>query len=91
MTEPQVWVMIGMFSTVMFGVLSVFLVLNWRMLNSVRNELQTEMRAGFDVVHAKFDAMNTKMDERFARVDEKIDHLDRDVSALIRRDFGEQR
>lgn len=79
MTEPQVWVMIGMFSTVMFGVLSVFLLLNWRMLHSVRNELQTEMRAGFDVVDAKFDAMNTK-----------IDHLDRDVSALIRRDFGEQ-
>ena len=70
MTEPQVWVLIGVFVVAMFGVPGLVVPLINRATRNAIGELRGEMLGGFKAV------------------DVKLDHLDRDVSALMRREFG---
>jgi len=91
MTEAQVWTMLGVFTTLMFGMLTVVSVGFVRVLRAelggvrseiggVRSEIggvREEMRARFEAVDARFDA-----------VGHRIDGLDRDVQMLVRRNFG---
>ena len=76
MTEPQVWVLMGIFATAVFGMLGWQTVTFNRTIESLRRELQA-FRESFD---AKFDVVN-----------HKIDGLDRDVQLLMRREFGVDR
>ena len=90
LTEPQVWTLIGVFSTVLFA---VFATMSGYMVRT--------MNAGFDRVDAKIDglraAMNAKFDRvdtqfelvdvKFERVNDRFDHLDRDVQAISKRVF----
>ena len=88
LTEPQIWTMIGVFTALMFGMLTLVSTLFVRVVRSevggLRGELlgeigglRAEMRARFEAVDARFDAVNLK-----------IDGLDRDVQLLMRREFG---
>lgn len=88
MTEAQVWTMIGVFTTLMLGTLTIIATLFVRVLRSeiggLRAELsgeigslRTEMSARFEAVDARFDAVNVR-----------IDGLDRDVQALVKHTFG---
>ncbi|HEY9498841.1 MAG TPA: hypothetical protein VIQ78_07450 [Terrimesophilobacter sp.] len=87
-TEPQIWTMIGVFTALMFGMLTLVSTLFVRVVRSevggLRGELlgeigglRAEMRARFEAVDARFDAVHVK-----------IDGLDRDVQLLMRREFG---
>ena len=76
-TEPQVWTMIGVFTALMFGMLTI---VSTRFIRVVRAEiggLRAEMNARFDAVDVRFDSVHSK-----------IDGLDRDVQSLMRREFG---
>ena len=88
LTEPQIWTMIGVFTALMFGMLTLVSTLFVRVVRSevggLRGELlgeigglRAEMRARFEAVDARFDAVHVK-----------IDGLDRDVQLLMRREFG---
>jgi hypothetical protein len=43
----------------------------------------------FQAMDARFDAMDAKVDARFETIAAKLEHLDRDVTALMRRAWGE--
>ncbi|MCT2224747.1 hypothetical protein [Microbacterium paraoxydans] len=95
MDGAQVWTMIGAFTALMMGMLTVVSTLFIRVLRSeiggLRNEmtgqlggLRNEMTARFDAVNTRFDAVGTRIDG----VNARIDGLDRDVQALVKRTFG---
>lgn len=77
MTEPQVWVLIGVFATAIFGMMSWQTVFFTRTLTTSINSLR-------DVMDARFESI----DRRFESVDRQLAALDRDVAALSRRVFG---
>lgn len=83
MTEPQVWTLIGVFSTVLFAVFATMSGYIVRLMN-----------AGFDRVDAKIDGLRAEMnarfelvDVKFERINDRFDHLDRDVQAISKRVF----
>ena len=78
MTEPQSWVLIGLFTTLMLGGMTVMTTLLTRTVTASIDGLRGEMNGLRGEMNARFDAMGTR-----------IDHLDRDISALSRRVWGE--
>ena len=81
MSDPQVWAVIGVFTTIMLGGMTLMTTLLTRTLNVAIAGLRAEMSARFEAVDARFHAV----DARFDSIDTQIAHLDRDVSALIHR------
>ena len=88
MTEPQVWVLIGVFAAAMFGMIGIVTSSFNRTLTAaiggVRTEIggvRTEISGLRDVMDARFDAVDAKFDAKF-------DVLDRDIQALSRQVFG---
>ena len=102
MTDPQIWTMIGAFTALMLGVLTVVSTLFVRVVRAeiggLRGEIGGEMRglrheinARFEAVDARFEAVDARFDIVNARIDAvhtRIDGLDRDVQALVKRTFG---
>ncbi|MEZ0140700.1 hypothetical protein AB1285_12015 [Microbacterium sp. NRRL B-14842] len=84
MDGAQVWTMIGAFTALMMGMLTVVSTLFIRVLRSEIGSLRNEMTARFDAVNTRFDAVGTRIDG----VNARIDGLDRDVQALVKRTFG---
>ncbi len=94
LTEPQVWTLIGVFGSAIFGMNA--LMSGWfvRVLRAEVGGLRGEMRAEISGLRgemsAKFervDAQFERVDAQFERVDTRLDHLDRDVQALTRKVF----
>lgn len=88
MTEPQTWVLIGIFGG------AIFSMVGWQTVSFNRN-LTTAIGALRESMEAKFDGLRTEMNARFETVDRrletmdaKIEALDRDVQAISRRVFG---
>ncbi len=84
MNDAQIWTMIGSFTALMLGMLTVVSTLFIRVVRAeiggLRGEiggLRGEMNARFDTVNARFDTVNTR-----------IDGLDRDMQAVVKRSFG---
>lgn len=81
MNDAQIWTMIGSFTTLMFGTLTVISTLFIRVVRSeiggLRNEMNGQIGGLRNEMNARFDAMNTR-----------IDGLDRDVQAIVKRTFG---
>jgi hypothetical protein len=84
MTEPQVWVLMGVFAASIFGMLT------WQTISFNR-----ALRTSIDGLGARIDGLREATDAKFAVVearfdttDAKIDALDRDVQALTRHVFG---
>ena len=89
--EPQVWVLIGLFTTIMLGGMTLMTTLINRAtaeaINGVRGEigglrgeisgLRGEMNGRFESVHVRFDSL-----------EKRVDQLDGDVSALTRHLWG---
>ncbi|HIE62723.1 MAG TPA: hypothetical protein EYQ02_14210 [Microbacterium sp.] len=78
MTEPQSWALIGVFTSIMLGGMTIMTTLLMRTVTASVNGLRGEMTGLRGEMNARFDAMGTR-----------IDHLDRDISALSRRVWGE--
>ncbi|RYY43717.1 MAG: hypothetical protein EON53_13785 [Actinomycetales bacterium] len=100
MDEPQVWTLIGVFGTALFGMLTLMSTMFVRTLRtefgslrtemgteigSLRSEMGTELRS----VRGEIGSLRTEMQAEFASVRTEIKHLDRDVQALSRRVFGD--
>ena len=90
MDTAQIWTMIGAFTALMLGTLTVISTMFVRILRSeiagVRSEiggLRGEMNGRFDAVNARFETVNARIDG----VNNRIDGLDRDVQALVKRTF----
>jgi len=87
-TEPQVWVLIGVFAAAIFGMIGIVTSSFNRTLTAaisgVRTEIsgvRTEISGLRDIMDARFDAVDAKFDAKF-------DVLDRDIQALSRQVFG---
>ncbi|GAA0193713.1 hypothetical protein GCM10008944_08180 [Cytobacillus oceanisediminis] len=76
--EPQVWTLIGVFGTALFGMLTLLSTMFVRIL-------RTELRS----VRGEIGSLRTEMQAEFASVRTEIKYLDRDVQALSRRVFGD--
>jgi hypothetical protein len=55
MTEPQVWVLIGVFTTAIFGMLT------WQTI-SFNRALRTSIDSLREVMNARFDTVDTRME-----------------------------
>ncbi len=80
MTEPQVWVLVGVFATAIFGMLT------WQTI-SFNRALRTSIDGLRDVMDVRFGAIEGRLE----RLETKVDGLDRDVQALTRHVFGTDR
>lgn len=74
MTEPQSWVLIGVFVTIMLGGMTLMTTLINRATTSAIDGLRGEVNG-----------LRGEMNARFESVEHRIAHLDRDVTALVRR------
>lgn len=98
LTEVQVWTMMGVFTTLFFGTLTVVSMLFVRVVRAEIGGLRAEMNgrfeavdARFEVVNSRFDAVDTRIDAVNGRIDAvngRIDAIDRDVQVLVKRTFG---
>ena len=77
MTEPQVWVLMGVFAASIFGMLT------WQTISFNR-----ALRASIEGLGARIDGLREATDAKFGVVETKLDALDRDVQALTRHVFG---
>lgn len=91
MTEPQVWVVIGVFATSFFAMMSWQTISFNRTLRTSIDALDRSLTGRIDglreATNARFDAL----DIRVAIVEKKLDGLDHDVQALTRHVFGPER
>lgn len=77
MTEPQVWVLIGVFAAALFGMLWV-----------VTTGFNRTMGAQFETMEARFVTFETRMNARFDAIDAKLEKMHRDIQALSRHMLG---
>lgn len=80
LTEPQVWVLIGVFAAAMFGMIGVVLTSFNRTLTASIGGMRTEIAGLRDTMDSKFDTLDAKFTGKF-----KV--LDRDIQALSRHVF----
>lgn len=84
MNDPQIWTLIGVFTAVMLGGMTLMTTFINRAMTAGFSGLRGEMNARFEAVDARFEAVE-------ARLGAKIELLDKDVQVLTRRVFGEDR
>lgn len=77
MTEPQVWVLIGVFAAALFGMFTIVSTLFIRVIRSEISGLRGE-----------FTGLRGEMMARFDLLEQRVDGLDRDVQALVKHTFG---
>ncbi len=74
MTEPQSWALIGLFTTIMLGGMSIMTILINRSIDGLRGEMT-----------GRIDGLRGEMNGRFDAVNVRMDSLDKDVAALVKR------
>ena len=88
MTEPQVWVLIGVFAAAMFGMIGIVTSSFNRTLTAAISGVRTEISGVRTEISGLRDVMDARFDAVDAKVDAKFDVLDRDIQALSRQVFG---
>ena len=81
LNEPQVWVLIGVFATAIFGMIGIVTTTFNRTLTTAIGGLRETMDARFETMDAKFETLDAKFTGKF-------EMLDRDIQALSRHVFG---
>lgn len=77
MTEPQIWVLIGIFAAAIFSMIGI-----------VTTSFTRTLTASLTRVDTRIDGLREVMEAKFEKMDAKFDLLDRDIQALSRRVFG---
>jgi hypothetical protein len=77
LTEPQVWVLIGVFAAAIFGMMGI-----------ATTSFNRTLTASLARVDTRIDGLREVMEAKFEKMDAKFDLLDRDIQALSRRVFG---
>ncbi|WAA66868.1 hypothetical protein [Microbacterium oxydans] len=103
MNDAQIWTMIGSFTALMFGMLTVVTTLFIRILRSeigglrsemngqlggLRNEMNGQIGGLRNEMNGQLSGLRNEMNARFDAVNTRIDGLDRDVQAIVKRTFG---
>lgn len=81
MNDAQIWTMIGCFTALMLGMLTVVSTLFIRVVRTEISGLRGEM-------NAQIGGLRHEMNARFDTVNTRIDGLDRDMQAVVKRTFG---
>ena len=77
MTEPQVWVLIGVFAAAFFALIGI-----------VTTNFNRTMVARFQTMDARFESLRSEMNAKFDIINMKLENMDRDIQALSRHVFG---
>ncbi|MBS1906632.1 MAG: hypothetical protein JST33_08710 [Actinobacteria bacterium] len=77
MNDAQIWTMIGAFTALMLGMMTIVSTLFIRVLRAEIGGLRSEVNGRLGEMNGRLDTMNARMDG-----------LDRDVQALVKRTFG---
>lgn len=85
MNEPQVWTLIGVLGTALFGMLTLMSTMFVRILRTEIGSVRSEIGS----VRGEIGSLRREMQAEFASVRTEIKYLDRDVQALSRRVFGD--
>nr|WP_245762974.1 hypothetical protein [Microbacterium azadirachtae] len=85
MTEPQVWTLIGVFTAIMLGGMTLMTTLLTRAIDGRLEALEGRFHSRFDAMDSKFEGLRAEMNARFDAVDVKVLALDKDVAALADR------
>jgi hypothetical protein len=88
MTEPQVWVLIGVFAASMFGMITIVTVSISRTLTAAIGGVRSEIAGLRETMDARFVAVDARFEAMDAKFSGKFEVLDRDIQALSRRVFG---
>ncbi|ACQ82164.1 hypothetical protein Bcav_3923 [Beutenbergia cavernae DSM 12333] len=81
MTEAQVWTMLGVFTTLLFGMMTILSTTFVRILRTETGRTNDRIEALDAKLDIRFDSLRVEMNAR-------IDALDRDVGHLTRRMYG---
>lgn len=81
MNDAQIWTMIGCFTALMLGMLTVVSTLFILVVRTEISGLRGEM-------NAQIGGLRHEMNARFDTVNTRIDGLDRDMQAVVKRTFG---
>ncbi len=84
LTEPQVWVLIGVFSAAFFGLIGIVST----SLNRTMNARFEGMNYRFEAMESRFQSMEARVDSKFDIINVKLENMDRDIQALSRHVFG---
>jgi hypothetical protein len=88
MNDAQIWTMIGAFTALMFGMMTVVSTLFIRVVRTEVGGLRNEMNAQLGGMKGQIGGLRNEMNARFDTVSTRIDGLDRDVQAIVKRTFG---
>lgn len=88
MNDAQIWAMIGAFTALMLGMLTVVSTMFVRVLRAEIGGLRNEMNGQIGGLRSEMNGRFDAVDARFETVSTRIDALDRDVQALVKRTFG---
>lgn len=88
MNDAQIWAMIGAFTALMLGMLTVVSTLFIRVVRSEIGGLRSEMNGQIGGLRGEMNGLRGEMTARFDAVNTRIDGLDRDVQAIVKRTFG---
>ena len=77
MTEPQVWVLIGVFGAAFFALIGI-----------VTTNFNRTMVARFETMDARFEGLRSEMNAKFDIINMKLENMDRNIQALSRHVFG---
>ena len=88
LNEPQVWVLIGVFATAIFGMIGIVTTTFNRTLTTAIGGLRETMDAKFETMDARFETMDAKFETLDAKFTGKFEMLDRDIQALSRHVSG---
>lgn len=84
MTEPQVWVLIGVFATAALGMMTIVSTLFVRVIRAEISGVRGEITG----LRGEITGLRNEMNTRFTALDQRVDGLDRDVQALVKHTFG---
>ncbi|KQZ25370.1 hypothetical protein [Microbacterium sp. Root553] len=88
MNDAQIWTMIGCFTALMFGMLTVVSTLFIRVVRAEIGGLRGEVGGLRGEMNAQIGGLRNEMNARFDAVNSRIDGLDRDMQAVVKRTFG---
>ncbi|MHA6670214.1 hypothetical protein ACX3O0_15240 [Homoserinimonas sp. A447] len=95
LTEPQVWVLIGVFAAAFFSLIGIVTTNFNRTMNARFGTMDARftalseiMDARFEAMEARFTAMESRVDAKFEIINVKLENMDRDIQALSRHVFG---
>ena len=83
LNEPQVWTVIGVFATGLFGMLGF-------LMSSIQRIIRTELGSVRTELGSEIGSLRYEMGVRFDSLSARIDHLDRDVQFLMKRELEDR-